>query len=84
MNLSDRPSEISFETDAFACIKDHREMQIVSTEQACTPQLDLSSDGVTLRLRAHEGLLFVAKSEYFGRANQLLIDSLHLLNDMAP
>jgi glycosidase len=61
VNLSERVSEISFETDAFACIKDYREMQIVSTEQARTPQLDLSSDGVRLRLRAHEGLLFVVK-----------------------
>jgi glycosidase len=61
VNLSDRASEVSFETDAFACFKNYREMQIVSTEQARTPQLDLSSDGVTLRLRAHEGLLFVVK-----------------------
>ena len=61
MNLSERVSEISFETNAFACVTDYREMQIVSTEQARTPQLDLSSGGVTLRLRAHEGLLFVAK-----------------------
>ena len=61
VNLSDCVSEISFDTNAFACVTDYREVQIVSTEQACTPQLDLSSDGVTLRLRAHEGLLFVVK-----------------------
>ena len=61
VNLSEQVSEISFETDAFACIKDYREMQIVSTEQARTPQLDLSSGGITLRLRRHEGLLFVVK-----------------------
>ena len=61
MNLSDRGSEISFETDAFASMKDYREMQIVSTERSRSPQVDLSPDGITLRLRAHEGLLFVAE-----------------------
>jgi glycosidase len=59
VNLSERASEISFETDAFAGVKDYREMQIVSTEQARTPQLDLWPGGITLRLRGHEGLLFV-------------------------
>jgi glycosidase len=59
VNLKDRGSEISFETDAFASLRDYREMQIVSTERFCSPQLDLSPNGITLRLRAHEGLLFV-------------------------
>lgn len=59
VNLSERGSEISLETDAFASVKDYREMQIVSTEQARTPQLDLWPGGITLRLRGHEGLLFV-------------------------
>ena len=59
VNLSDRGGEISFETDAFAHVNDYREMRIVSTERACTPQADLWPGGVTLRLRAHEGLLFV-------------------------
>lgn len=61
VNLGERGSEISFETDAFASVKDYREMQIVSTEQARTPQLDLWPGGITLRLRGHEGLLFVVK-----------------------
>ena len=61
VNLSDSGDEISFETDAFAHVKDYREMRIVSTERGCTPQVDLWSGGVTLRLRAHEGLLFVAR-----------------------
>jgi glycosidase len=61
VNLSDRNVEISFETDVVASVKDYREMQIVSTEQARPPQLDLLSGGITLRLRGHEGLLFVLK-----------------------
>jgi glycosidase len=61
VNLSDRGGEVSFETDAFADVKDYREMRIVSTERARSPQVDLSPGGVTLRLRAHEGLLFVVR-----------------------
>jgi glycosidase len=61
VNLSDGEIEISFATDAFASVKDYREMQIVSTEQTRTPQLELWPGGITLRLRAHEGLLFVLR-----------------------
>jgi glycosidase len=60
-NLSDRSSEVSFSTDAFPQLNDYRQMQIVSTELARTPQLDLWGGGVTLRLRAHEGLLLVMR-----------------------
>jgi glycosidase len=59
VNLSERASEISFETNAFAYVNDYRELQVVSTERVCSPQLDLSPRGITLRLRAHEGLLFL-------------------------
>ena len=59
VNLTERASEISFETNAFAYVNDYRELQIVSTERICSPQLDLSPKGITLRLRAHEGLLFL-------------------------
>ena len=61
VNLSDRGSEISFETDAFAHVKDYREMRIISTERTRSPQVDLWPGGITLRLRAHEGLLFVVR-----------------------
>jgi len=36
-------------------------MKIVSTELTQTPQLDLWPGGITLRLRAHEGLLLVTR-----------------------
>ena len=60
-NLSDGGCEVSFSTDAFAQVNDYREMEIVSTELTRTPQLDLWPGGITLRLRAHEGLLMVAR-----------------------
>jgi glycosidase len=60
-NLSDRGCEVSFSTAVFAQVKDYREMEIVSTELTRTPQLDLWPGGITLRLRAHEGLLLVAR-----------------------
>jgi len=60
-NLSDRGCEVSFSTAAFAQVKDYREMEIVSTELTRTPQLDLWPGGITLRLRAHEGLLLVGR-----------------------
>ena len=61
VNLSNGGGEISFETDAFAQVKDYQEMRIISTERGCSPQIDLSPGSVTLRLRAHEGLLIVVK-----------------------
>jgi hypothetical protein len=61
VNLGDRSGEISFETTAFTHVKDYREMRIVSTERARSPQLDLWPGGITLRLRAHEGLLLVVR-----------------------
>jgi len=60
-NLGDRACEVSFRTAAFAQVKDYREMEIVSTELNRTPQFDLWPGGITLRLRAHEGLLLIAR-----------------------
>jgi len=61
VNLSDCGCEVSFSTAAFAQVKDYREVEIVSTELTRTPQVDLWPGGITLRLRAHEGLLLVAR-----------------------
>jgi hypothetical protein len=36
-------------------------MRILSTERTRSPQVDLWPGGITLRLRAHEGLLFVVR-----------------------
>lgn len=57
VNLSATDTEIAFSTEAFAGIRDFHDLQIVSTELQRTPQLDLWSGGVTVRLRGHEGLL---------------------------
>ena len=61
VNLSDHGCAVSSTTDAFAQVRDYREMEIVSTELTRTPQLDFWPGGITLRLRAHEGLLLVAR-----------------------
>jgi len=61
VNLSERSGEISFSTDAFAQTKDYRLMEIISTELTRSPQFDLWPGGITMRLRAHEGLVVVAR-----------------------
>jgi len=58
-NFSDRPTTLSFSTDAFDCIFSYEYIEVVSTELLCSPQFDISPDSLTVRLRAHEGLLFV-------------------------
>lgn len=58
VNLSERDSETPFSTDAFGSVRDYREVHLLSTETHRSPQFDLWPGGVTLRLRAHEGLVF--------------------------
>jgi hypothetical protein len=57
VNLAAIDSEIAFATSAFAGIHDYHDLRIVSTDLQRTPQLDLWSGGLTVRLRGHEGLL---------------------------
>jgi len=61
VNLCEHGGEVFFSTDAFAQIGSYREMEIVSTELTRSPQFDLWPGGVTLRLRAHEGLVLVVR-----------------------
>jgi glycosidase len=58
VNLTERDSETPFATDAFASVRDYREVHLLSTERHRSPQFDLWPGGITLRLRAHEGLVF--------------------------
>ncbi|ACF13013.1 alpha amylase catalytic region [Chloroherpeton thalassium ATCC 35110] len=58
-NFSDRPTTLSFNTDAFSNIFSYEHIEVVSTELLCSPQFDISPDSLTVRLRPHEGLLFV-------------------------
>jgi glycosidase len=58
VNLTERDSETPFSTDAFASVQDYQEMHVFSTERHRSPQFDLWPGGITVRLRAHEGLLF--------------------------
>jgi hypothetical protein len=58
VNLSERDSATPFETDAFVYVRDYREVRLLSTETHRSPQFDLWPGGITLRLRAHEGLVF--------------------------
>ena len=60
VNLAATDSEVAFATEAFAGIRDYHDLRIVSTELQRTPQLDLWSGGITVRLRGHEGLLLSA------------------------
>jgi hypothetical protein len=61
VNLAAIDSEVAFPTEAFARIADYHDLRIISTELQRTPQLDLWSGGVTVRLRGHEGLLLSAE-----------------------
>ena len=58
VNLTERDNETLFATDAFASVRDYREVRLLSTERQRSPQFDLWPGGITLRLRAHEGLVF--------------------------
>jgi glycosidase len=58
VNLTERDSETPFATDAFASVQDYREVHLLSTERHRSPQFDLWRGGITVRLRAHEGLVF--------------------------
>lgn len=58
-NFSDRPIELSFKTDGFDLAESYEHIEIISTEKFSSPQFDLWPGGITIRLRAHEGLLFV-------------------------
>jgi hypothetical protein len=57
VNLTERDSETPFATDAFAFVQDYKEIGVLSTERHRSPQFDLWPGGITLRLRAHEGLV---------------------------
>lgn len=58
-NFGEHPAEISFKTDGFDMTESYEHIEIVSTEKFSSPQFDLWPGGITVRLRAHEGLLFV-------------------------
>jgi hypothetical protein len=59
VNLGEGNAEVSFGTDAFAQVDDYRQVRVLSTELYRSPQFDLWPGGITVRLRGHEGLLFV-------------------------
>ncbi|MCS6988481.1 MAG: alpha-amylase family glycosyl hydrolase [Chloroherpetonaceae bacterium] len=61
VNLSDFPKEIRFETDAFDDVESYEHVEVITTEPRHSPQFDLWNGGISVRLRAREGLLFVAK-----------------------
>ncbi|NTW49417.1 MAG: alpha-amylase [Chlorobiales bacterium] len=58
-NFGDQPEEVSFKTDGFEMAESYEHIEIVSTEKFSSPQFDLWMGGITVRLRPHEGLLFV-------------------------
>jgi len=60
-NLSEANTEVSFATDDFARTDDYRKVRVVSTELCRSPQFDLWPGGITVRLRAHEALLFLVR-----------------------
>lgn len=61
VNLSEHDSEVYFFSDAFANVLSYEHLEVVSTERHRSPQFDLWPGGITVRLRANEGLLFIAQ-----------------------
>ncbi len=61
VNLTDSPKEVHFSTDAFDGIETYEHVEVITTEPKRSPQFELWSGGVSVRLRANEGLLFIAK-----------------------
>lgn len=58
-NFSNEPKEVSIKTDAFEFIATYEHVEVISTEMMCSPQYDLSSTTLSVRLRPFEGLVFV-------------------------
>jgi glycosidase len=61
VNLTDSPKEVHFSTDAFNEAESYEHIEVITTEPKHSPQFELWSGGISVRLRAHEGLLFIAK-----------------------
>lgn len=61
LNLTDSPKEAHISTDAFNTIENYEHVEVITTEPKHSPQFDLWTGGISVRLRAHEGLLFIAK-----------------------
>ncbi|MFQ3599324.1 MAG: alpha-amylase family glycosyl hydrolase [Chloroherpetonaceae bacterium] len=59
INLTDSPKEVHFSTDAFNTIESYEHVEVITTEPRHSPQFDLWTGGISVRLRANEGLLFV-------------------------
>jgi hypothetical protein len=60
-NFSDELAESLFSTVAFNAVEDYEHLEIVSTERFRSPQFELSKGNVTVRLRPHEGIVFVLR-----------------------
>lgn len=61
VNLTDSPKEVHLSTDAFNSVESYAHIEVITTDQKHSPQFDLWTGGISVRLRAHEGLLFIAK-----------------------
>jgi len=60
-NLTDSTAESFFFTDAFESVESYEHLDIVSTEQFRSPQIEIWQSGVTVRLRPHEGIVCVLR-----------------------
>jgi glycosidase len=61
VNLTDSSKEVHFSTEAFDSAESYEHVEVITTEPKHSPQFELWTGGISVRLRAHEGLLFVAK-----------------------
>jgi glycosidase len=61
VNLTDSPKEVYFATDAFDHVESYEHVEVITTEPKHSPQFELWQGGISVRLRANEGLLFIAK-----------------------
>lgn len=59
LNLTDSPKEAHFSTNAFDSIENYEHVEVITTEPRHSPQFDLWPGGLSIRLRANEGLLFI-------------------------
>lgn len=60
-NFADGNREVYFFTNAFERVASYEHIEVVSTERHRSPQFDLFPGGMSVRLRAGEGLLFIVK-----------------------